>query len=514
MVKPAGTGAGYIIKGDEKNGVMKKGLCLLVLVMISAGCQSTQPVSVPEETPPASVAAVQIDRTRFVTETDPLKPYSMEISPGQYWAVNYDGGTISETDQIIPITDAVSGTVRYLAAYHSWLTEEISDYGFRIVQTDGRLMSAEGQPLEEFGGVSYGRTGFGELIIRIDEPLKLVVDITGPEPEGTLVKMTDGKDLIGGIYELRRINDDRALLVDGRYHPTGIIDADGNLLQTFKTQGVLIDFDENWAILADSSYDQYRLVNAQGQTVYSSTFIRRNSSSTEKDLFISSEGREEILLDVKGQELLRGDWISYADSERAVVRTALDENYEHVEFSLVQLDGTVLAFGYQNIEALLDGESVNQLFAALKENQIEILDRSGTALRSLKMDEIDSIARMGGGLFTYNQKINGGYTSGLMDQELNILIPAGAYSGLSFYTEYVQAQPVYYPFIIGYKEINYTYRMDVYNLEAELIAENVSQIADVGCDRLLIKKGFDVGLIDSHGNWLVKRSVFTENQGD
>lgn len=497
-------------------GAMKKPFSLILIAMlaITAGCQKAEPDGGPAQTPPASIPAVQIDRTRFITKSDPAKPYSLQIGAGQYWTVNRDGMTISKTDQICPITDIVHGTVSYLAAYHSWLTEDINDYGSRVVQINGRLMSAEGQPMEAFSAVSYGRTSFGDLIIRRDAPLALVTDLSGPEMEGTVVRMTDGKEVISGIYELRRITDQQALLIDGRYHPKGVISTDGTLLQTFKTQGVLIDFDETWAILTDSSYDRYRLVNAQGQTVYESQSIRRSSFPAETSLFVSWEGSEEILLDEQGRELLRGNRISYADSERAIVRTVLDDNYENFEVSLVRLDGTVLADGYQYIEALLDGNPENPIFAALKENQIEILDGSGGVVRSLELDEVDYITRLGGGLFTYTQKINGGYTSGLMDRELNILIAPGTYSGLSLQTQYIRSQLFYYPFIIGYKEINYTYRMDVYNLEGERIAENVSLIGDAGPDRMMIKKGFQIGLIDSQGNWLVQKSVFTENQGD
>jgi len=39
--------------------------------------------------------------------------------------------------------------------------------------------------------------------------------------------------------------------------------------------------------------------------------------------------------------------------------------------------------------------------------------------------------------------------------------------------------------------------------------DNITTVYDVGPNRIALRRGFDVGLMDWNGNWIVKRRIFT-----
>lgn len=47
------------------------------------------------------------------------------------------------------------------------------------------------------------------------------------------------------------------------------------------------------------------------------------------------------------------------------------------------------------------------------------------------------------------------------------------------------------------------------DLHGNLLIEGLNEIYQVGPDRIAARKGFDIGLMDWHGNWIVKRSIFS-----
>ncbi len=223
------------------------------------------------------------------------------------------------------------------------------------------------------------------------------------------------------------------------------------------------------------------------------------------------------------------EYPEYHDDEIAVImRGDYGDEENPPRFRLIRLsDGETLSGdGYEIFmsESIYNGniglEKPTDYFLAYREDTLEVIGRDGKILASRIIPGVEYLDIFGPGLFRVSADGEGGGTGALrdalLDAELNDIIPAGKYNSLMRDGGYTRNYDyVYQDLMLGYKNAaDGVTLIDVMNLGGNTLIKDVNQVFNSGPNRLAVRVGFEAGLMDWQGNWIVRRSIFSDTLND
>ncbi|MCH1941903.1 hypothetical protein [Holdemania massiliensis] len=499
---------------------LKKGLILATAGLLAAACQTS---SVPPNEASAKPSVTHVSdepeslrpsfsTDNFLKDLDPRQVLTLEYNDLQRWIVDVNGNSIEGVTQIEPVLDLVSGKTTAYRLIQATLPDVKSDGQFRVALTQTALADSEGHVLQDFAQVSYAPEGFLNYVIQYQQPENSFWEVNGIDPEGALLDRQTGEVILKDVVSLHRLSNGQVLCLNADRRQVGLLQSDGSLTKTAVSSLQFVESGEGWSLWRSSSNSE--LHDDQGEILWKGGFVQvLDESSGHLWLCESEYEKQEILIDPFRQLKWEAPAkFVYADDELAVVG---DWTISYGQGNqLIDLDGKQRAEGYVSVAANPRDGHEAQNFLMVREDTVDKLNRSGELIQSQAIPGIQTIERMEDGLFKFTVVDGNATTEGLIDDELQILIPAGQYSTISLGEHWNNQEIKHYPYFICWKYVNYDHRADIYNLKLEKIAENVAEIGDLGVDRLLLIQGFEGVLLDQDGHRLSSISLFTDHQGD
>lgn len=148
-------------------------------------------------------------------------------------------------------------------------------------------------------------------------------------------------------------------------------------------------------------------------------------------------------------------------------------------------------------------------FLAAENETAMLISREGQVLKRQTIPGLTSLYCDREGLYfyeAYNEK--GQIRTGLLDEELRIVIPAEAYETLSVATlqDYL-IEPMDY--LLAVRRDHAAELTDILDLKGNVIFSGATRIYSRGQDRFALLQGEFAGLINGQGEWIVKRSIYS-----
>ncbi|MCL2110894.1 MAG: DUF5046 domain-containing protein [Clostridiales bacterium] len=466
------------------------------------------------------------------------------------WVVDRDGNTIPEDEQFVVLYDVLTGEpqcqflTKTVERGKELYKDEYNEFTYIVARDISALFDLEGNMIYDWGEYYY-RPGFGDFVIRQESWHPEYDGPYGSRPGASeLLNFKTKRRHMADVYEVSRLSDNEALLSYDEYKPMGVMNKSGA-----KRSGFPVD-------------EQYAYTQAWNGYIIASTHSRHSrDDQTHRRDFLLTPDFEEILayrslrgssvgefllytyrtdehtatrfrkgiITPDGKELYRMSPdlynldVRYFDGNYLVLSRFIDRSDT---YNIVTLkNGEVVVENATNVSTFrYDGADPLETLLAYKDDTLHLIDKDGLA-GTKKVSRVTTIMPSPNGYFSITF---GGTESMLLDSDLNEVIPNGIYNRISRQASY-QANFEYgstyyygdsisrylYDVFICTRDVGQNIRiMDLVDSQGRVLVEGLNSVRRVGPNRLAVRKGFDAGLMDWQGNWIVKRSLFSEFQND
>ena len=541
---------------------ISKGLiCTVLAAMLLASACNLSAAELPasssqeaQSSQASSIAPPQTDTTPQTTEKPSVEldmeklfyiPSAGDWSRIDYWIINSNGEEVLEEDSeeyTYYTTDRITDENKYTVRQHEIV--KVSEGGFRHIDFEYSLCDLNGNVLLENENKEYS-SAFGDYIIRGDNlGMFGYYGDTDDSYRSSLYHVPTGTELYEGTVSVSRFDDNSFMLEDKNYVLMGIVDENAEPLagfpmqQEFKRLYTVRDY-----IIANSGdsgieYDEKSVImdmNFNILQTFDEITTYYGYAGMEDEYFQYRNGNETGIFDLdEGIIFSTTDAeIRYYDGELAIVMTG--EWYSDTNpAELVMIDvktGNNIAGGFTRLEVnnfYGNRDKPAERFIGIRDERVEIIDRTGNILvQSEKIPGINYASFEYKGFYRYDVELNrdteqAEYGTGMLDGNLKEFFPYAARqyvsvrTGADLYDVEPEDMPDEYLLIVernmgsGYG----TRICEIYDHTGKLVIDNLSDVYDVGPNRIAVKRGFSIGLIDWDGNWIVKKSIFEAMDND
>ena len=422
------------------------------------------------------------------------------------WIVDRDGNEVSPDYTETDLVDLATDEARYKVRTRRIISRD--EDGYAALSYSSSLLDLAGNTLIDWKTGEYN-FAFGECIIRRINYHSVLCHVpTGRESyEGALYaeKLDGGKFLLAGFEQT----------------PLGVVNESGETLPGFPISElydaayvrgkyiVATSYEQGASYLLDSDFNELFAADWIGRPAEMPGDYLSYERGDEKGVFHPEEG---IVFSVSGAS------VPYYDGELAIVREGYGGD---VKATLVNHEGAEIAGGFSWLAPDTDDFSGGTagVFIGVADERAVFVDREGNIIASSeKLPNARTLNKLYEGLYAYSSETYPGQ-SGLLGSDLELRTPAGLYSDI--YTAYgmsrdeiksaedilLQARRGFGP-PDGYGFPAIT-RVDILDHTGRVIVGNVTSVSEVGPDRIVLQRGFDAGLMDWNGNWVVKRRIFS-----
>ena len=461
-------------------------------------------------------------------------PTSVSYSwSGLGWVVDRDGATIPGDRQYTVLYDVLSGEPQCLTLTRAEKTG-VGEYGEIIGIDTAALFDLDGNMIYDWGEYSYS-DGFGDFVVRRESLPGFAFGDMQEEAECELLDFRAGRTFIPGVGQASRLTDDKVLLLDSGYRPLGVVDGDGSKLSGFPVD---VQYANAWAwdgyimaidrLVYDYGDEPGRtfLLTPDFEQLFSYASLEGSPAGgvlrydEETGTSYSAGG----VVRADGTELYRtspGEDISYFDRNFIVLRHGEYDSFDDpIKYKIIRTrDGEVLCDGIDIIAFPWDyqNEDPAEHYVVYKDGFLLLINMEKGEAERKEMPGVTYITSYKNGFFCVEAKMEGDESTNIIfDGGLNEVIPGGAYSYVSQAMRWVDGRYECYGVFscYSYGGRNTPSFVDLVDSEGRVLVAGLNAIYDVGPDRVAVRKGFNIGLMDWQGNWIVKRSLFSELQDD
>ncbi len=520
---------------------------VFAILLLCSGCAAKNTATTTE---PAASNAAKVPEA--VQNTEAETPSGGEIfelpvggwESGGYWRIDRDGNELPpkaeeqneyESHELI---DLLTDEPRYEVRIQSELVD--TEYG-PAFQSLRSLWSLDGKMLVDWDKLIYGEA-FGDYVLReyndgIGTPYYYDDELPA-KYHCELYNTVTGKTEFSGAASAGVLENGNIALFGRKGVPLGIITPEGEVVSGFPTPKEYYGAGVKGNYITASDTDptasfatkrqMHYLLDADWNELLEYENINANFYRLRGDwLMFSGGGREGIYsLDEKAEVFaVDGMTIEYFDGMRAIAQTGSYRGGEPISAGLYTLQNEALAAGFLWLIPADGDEDENpaERFIGLKDGRAVLIDRDGKELAaSGPLEGAKNVNFLCEGLYTcYTESEDGSsYGEGLLGSGLEIIIPAGKYG--SFNIENIDWQTAKRPtaeeaLISATRLYNddrpglSLNRYDLLDHTGNVIIDNVTAVYGWGEDRLAIERGFSIGLIDFNGEWIAKRSIFSNS---
>lgn len=516
-----------------------------LIFLLAAGCGPGDNTPSPSE---QDASEAENSGTEIPAENDE-RVYSIPLGDAwlsyESWIVDKDGNEIMPKEEDTPdyieidLLDLATGEIRYRYRQREEIVRD--EQGYPRTHRMRSLYDLNGNQLLDWEDKTYG-DAFGEYIIRQDSRDGIVsADEIPADYHTALYHVPTGEESYEGAFSAAKLDSDVFLLCANWSTPLGTVNVAGEIVSGFPMPKPYFNaYIWNGYFVASSVHPYERrednmgmeyLLDSDFRELYAFDSVNGMFEGLRGDYLMYQNGDERgifrpddgILFSVDGAS------IEYYDGDLTIVQTGSyyrPEEEGPINAALVTTDHREIAGGFSwltTAQTYADKEPAEK-FLGLSGGKAVLLDRDGKVLASsVELPGACSISMLCDGLYIYVVETDELRGTGLLGPELEVLVPAGRYTWISL------APGIYHgnveldgkaetTLLQAYKDIwtqsRWTVsRTDILDHTGKMIVDNVTEIYDVGPDRIALRRGFDIGLMDWDGNWIAKRSIFS-NMGD
>jgi hypothetical protein len=456
-----------------------------------------------------------------------------------FWRIDSNGNEVAaqpveeEPPDSYKLNDFITDEPRYEVRIRREIVE--TEYGLEELSSCS-LWDLEGNML-----LDYGKYGFsfaiGDYVRREYDsgfgPGYYYDDELPPEYYTEMYHVPTGEAAFPGAWSAGLMQDGRILMLGRGGVPMGYVNAEGEALSGFPMPGTYYDAAIwNNCIVASTvnPYDRDDesgtavLLDADLNTLFTADWMSHRYHALRGDYLYFREGEREGIYAMEpgqaGGEIFSVDGadIRYFDGELAVTQTGSFRGDEQIDAKLETVNHETLAEGFSwLVEDSHDGEDLPaEGFIGIKGSKAVIIGRNGETLASsVELPNVRNINSLCEGLYTCLVEEGESAGEGLLNAEMEIVVPVGKYTGFSAFDG---GNGI----IEGLKHLGSEderldlsiYRVDILDSAGNVIMDNVTSVLGYGENRLAIERGFSYGLIDFEGNWIARRSIFSGSLQD
>ena len=443
----------------------------------------------------------------------------------EYWVVDRDGNTVSDDEQFSVLYDTLSGEPQCLLA-----TKDVAigknEYGVAS-STRSAIFDLDGVLLHDWQERSY-MPGFGDYLIRQTDQY----DDQGMfiDSECVLWNYKTEEILVENVSWIEKVSEDAALLTDSTGRSSGIMDKSGAKISgfPFPDQYTYANAWNGYLLVStvDSlgSIDQMHLMTVELESLFSHSSLQGSSVG---DVLFYEDGVDENvktkgIITISGEELYRvpqGESASYFDEDIAVIfsdSSFMYSDLSHRNYRIVDLKtGNVLSEGEGDVVCNTNNNYTNrsEFFLIMKNASIQVVNRDGSTSDEKNVRGAYFAEILDNGFISIMVNGNNNESSSmLVDRELNEIIPVGVYSNIRQVSKWYGNENYYGDALIceNYQSDKNRQIIDLRDMEGNILVGGLNMVFDSGPNRIAVRKGFNIGLMDWQGNWIVKRSIFSE----
>ena len=523
------------MKKNVQSIIISLAIALLALAMVGCGIG---PYLQAEDTLANPNGAVQeneanpenIEGIDFEKEDQISLPYERYTIPTNetdwtsvnYWTIDRDGNTINKDEQYDVLYDVMTGEPQCLVR-----TDEVAngkdEYGNVTSTTFSALFDLDETLLHDWEECRYVQ-GFGNFVIRRTGDYYNLESSDGIQ--SVLWNFKTGAAHTENVFWTESLSENEALMSDGNDNLIGVVDKSGTMISEVSYQGQYV-YARAWNdyILArtvgqEGEFDKIYLLNEALEPLLSYSTLQESWEGKVLYYEDRAEGIAEAkgIINVSGEELYRlpqGESVSYFNENVAIT---FSDNSTLQNHRIINLKtGTVLSEGEGEVVCNMNIENGkhNELFLIITNSSLQVLDTDGwrSEVKDVQGANFGEILN-NGFIRIMTNSADDSYSDMLLDSELNVIVPSGVYDYIRQVSKWSGGKEYFGNALIceKYQNNNFRSSIDILDPQGNILVEGLNAVYDSGPNRLAVRKGFDMGLMDWQGNWIVKRSIFSELQ--
>lgn len=505
---------------------MKKALALLICLSLIASCAAptpsfSSPSASSTEPPPAASAL-----PKSLPQEGNLF-YSLYTFDATYM-MDFEGQPIEESEVFDTCYDIATGEPRYLTKTRIEDTGANDEYGNPVTERYCRLYDLNENLLYDWQPITYN-AAMGELLIRTNRSNMWFYQGAFSEGiESCLWNPVTGETVLEDVDSVQDMGGNLFLAGDASGKVMGVIDEKGNIISGFPALAeyyypttkhglILTDNNSPYAEFSDKEHIVNYLLDKDFNLLLEAPSLNIGYVGLRGRFLLSRESNANVIISLDDlSELYRTEsadtTVNYYDGERMILLNGSDRLNRGAV--LCDADGKPLTGAFQSLQCVDEYISFDDMpsdrFIAINDGSAFLLDRDANVLASASIPHLSNVQHLNNGLFSYEITAAGDKQyCGLLDENFNILLPAGKYEFISPLHSYAGGSGTTYEiFLCDYMTNDGLRRTDLLRPDASTIIEGLSYIGSVSDNRIAVMRGFSYGLIDFDGSWIAKNSVY------
>jgi len=509
----------------------------ILLIIFTGGCGVTPTAPDTAQVQPGAYGSQQpasLDDSERVYRI----PVGGDWGSGAFWVIDRDGNEVAdETDSgymEYELTDLATGE----PAFQVRQRQEVNrDEGFPRAVMWRSLWDMDGNMLIDWELMDY-RQAFGEYIIRMENWEALF--LAGGDFENlptALYHVPTGREMFAGTFNVGPLDNGTFLLSDQWGTALGIVNEAGEVVAGFPMEMPFhhVSTWNNYIIASSRNpREEWReeerisgfLLDADFNMLFTGDWVNPFFGGLRGDYIAFRNGDENGIWTIDDGVIfsVTDATIEYFDGELAIVQTGEFRGSQPLNATLVTREHEEIAGGFSWLTPdgnFMDNDPAER-FIGILDGQAVIIDREGNVIASSEyIPNVRNIWLLSAGLYTFGVEDGAVFGAGLLGPNMETLAPAGRYSyfglapGLWSDEEIEAAGGI---LLQAGREIGNPrrpiHRMDILDAAGNVIVDNVTVIFEVGPDRIALRRGFNVGLMDWSGNWITSRTIFSNQLDD
>ena len=474
-------------------------LIILITLFFVTGCT---PVQQHQDMPVSDEALSVMEQSRV---------YPIEIIPGYLWLTDRNGNTVEPHDSTDFLVDLLSHDPVYRIRTRRSLTGEKDEFGQPIYRNTMALSTLQDEMIRDFDEVLY-ESAFDQYVICRDYMDEFDMMLQYPDSYSTaLIDALSGEVIQKDVFQVKVLDGKHLLALDKERCLMGILDTEGQFIIRVQPERKIREPEAVRGRILAQENNQSVILDEKLNVIYSADRINAIYKGLHGPYFLEPQQQMKIMDLNTLSEILTLDedrQLIYFDGELLICYLQEEE-----KMIMEDCQGNTI----QSADLILNAQAHNDRtpafrFLSVDQQTVTLIDREGRVCLSTEIPGLCGLYCDREGIYYYEvEDSEGRIRMGVLDEELNVVIPAVEYETIS--TAAIQDdQLVPLDYYLAARTEDQQTRTDILNKEGQIIFSGADRICLCGQDRFAVVREDQAGLIDGQGEWIAVRQIYPDEE--